>query len=539
MTATADAFAAKPHRLTEAHAVIAASVILSLVLALPVLAMSVPWFCDLYFHMARMVVLENPQAAHIGDWYRPDWRLVPNLAMDLVVPGLAKTMGTAAATRVFVALTLVLTFAGSVALHHALHRKLSWFPLLACLFIYNWITFLGFANVLFGNALMLWAAALWFWSRARALAFRITLGAVCAFILYICHLFALGLYGLVVAGAEFARLRQEKPLRTRTLVRSLALTVVPFVVPFVLLLTSRTLAASTPGIDYVLAAKLFAWLTPFITVNIPIDLAVATGTLALLWLLTRQRALHVAPELRPALVALPLLVVVIPTSFFGTDLADFRLPALGIFIAVAACRCREQMSRHLQCGVLAGAAALFTLRMTGIAIDFATAEPEMAAITQQYRAMQPGAVLFTGTFEPPSFLVDLFDKPENWLAPWRRRDVVPFRHIGTLALLYQPVLVPETTMIDGQQPAAMLPPFRALKALQSQEHVARALTSADDLERWLHEVKATVTRPPYRFTAIYVALSDPHGLAKPLPGIVERFSQYNYRIWDVTEWMTR
>lgn len=539
MTAADATLAAKPHRLTEARAVIAVSVVLSLVLALPILAMSVPWFCDLYFHMARMVVLENPQAAYIGDWYRPDWRLVPNLAMDLIVPGLAKATGTAAATRVFVALTLILTFAGSVALHHALHRKLTWFPLLAGLFIYNWITFLGFANVLFGNALMLWAAALWFWSSERPLAFRITLGAACALILYICHLFALGLYGLVVAGAEFARLRQGTPLRTRAVARSLALAVVPFVVPFVLLLTSRTVAASTSSVDYVLAAKLFAWLTPFITVDIPIDLTIAGGTLALLWLLARQRAIHVAPELRPTLVALPLLVVVIPTSFFGTDLADFRLPALGIFIALAACRYSEQMSHRLQRVVFAGAAALFALRMTGIAIDFATAEPEMAAITQQYRTMQPGAVLFTGTFEPPSFLVDLFTKPENWLPPWRRRNVVPFRHIGTLALLYQPVLVPEATLIDGQQPVTMLPPFRALKALQSQEHVARALTSTDDLERWLHDIKEKVTRPPYRFTAIYIALSDPHGLAKPPPGIVERFSQYNYRIWDVTEWMAR
>jgi hypothetical protein len=48
-----------------------------------------------------------------------------------------------------------------------------------------------------------------------------------------------------------------------------------------------------------------------------------------------------------------------------------------------------------------------------------------------------------------------------------------------------------------------------------------------------------VTRPPYRFPAIYIALSDPHGLAKPPPGIVERFSQYDYRVWDATEWMAR
>jgi hypothetical protein len=86
MTIADAAIAAKPRRLAEARAVLAACAVLSLVLAAPIMAMSVPWFCDLYFHMARMAILENPHAAHISDWYRPDWRLVPNLAMDLLVP---------------------------------------------------------------------------------------------------------------------------------------------------------------------------------------------------------------------------------------------------------------------------------------------------------------------------------------------------------------------------------------------------------------------------------------------------------------------
>jgi hypothetical protein len=539
MTTAQAAIATKPHRLSEARAVLAICAVLSLAIALPILAMSVPWFCDLYFHLARMAIIEHPHAAYIADWYRVDWRLIPNLAMDLVVPMLGAAIGTAAATRIFVALTLVLTFTGTVALSRAIHRRLSWFPLVACLFVYNWITFLGFANVLFGNALMLWALALWFAGLAWPLPRRLVLAAACAIILYICHLFSLGLYGLVIAGAELAQWRRETRRGARAIGRSLAIAILPFAAPLALLLTSRTVAASAPGIDYVLAAKLFAPLTPFITLDIPVDLAIAAGTLALLCILIRRRALGIAPELRPALLALPLLVAVIPTSFFGTDLADFRLPALGIFIAIAACRVREPSSRRLRLGVAAGAAALFALRMTAIAIDFAAAEPEITAITRQYRALKPGAVLFTGTFEHPSFLIDLFGKPENWLPPWRRRDVVPFRHIGTLAALYAPVLVPETTLIDGQQPVAMLPPFRALKALQSQQHVARALASADDLERWLEDIKATVAQPPYRFTAVYIALSDPRSVAKPPAGVVERFAQYNYRIWDATEWMAR
>ena len=291
MTIADATLAFKPHRLAAPRTVIAACAVLSLVLAAPILAMSVPWFCDLYFHMARMAILEHPQAAYISDWYRPDWRLVPNLAMDLVVPTLGRAIGTAAATRIFVALTLVLTFTGTVALHRAIHRQAAWFPLVAALFVYNWVTFLGFANVLFSNALLLWALVLWFHSRAWTLPVRIVLGAACALVLYTCHLFSLGLYGLVIASAELARLQQTPP-SLREIGRSLALTVAPFVIPLALLLTSRTVEASTPGIHYVLAAKLFAPLTPFVTINLPVDLTIAGGTVALFyWLVRGARAL--------------------------------------------------------------------------------------------------------------------------------------------------------------------------------------------------------------------------------------------------------
>src|SRR5258708_21832940 len=235
MTAADVAIAAKPHRLTEARAVMTACAVLSLVLAAPIMAMSVPWFCDLYFHMARMAILENPHAAHISDWYRPDWRLVPNLPMGLLVPTPGQAIGTAPATRGFVPLTFVLTLTGTVALHHAIHRKVTWFPLVAGLFIYNWITFLGFANVLFGNALLLWALALWFHGRARTLPFRMVLGTVCAVILYTCHLCALGLYALVIASAAFARLRQATRRPPPDIRPSPAVPSSPFPVPLVFL----------------------------------------------------------------------------------------------------------------------------------------------------------------------------------------------------------------------------------------------------------------------------------------------------------------
>lgn len=529
----------KPRRFTQSHAVILTCAGLSLVLITPVMAMSVPWFSDLFFHMARMAILEAPDSPYISDWYRTDWQLLPNLAMDLIVPRLGLVMSTEAATRVFVAATFVLIFSGTLALHHAVHKKVTWFPLIGCLFVYNWIVFLGFFNFLFGIGLSLWALAAWFRCGHRSIILRLALGTVSALGLYICHLFPLGLYGLVVASGEFNHFRQEGGYGPHDIARSVAATTIPFLIPLALLLTSRTVAAASPGIDYVLAAKLFAPLVPFITLDLPIDLTVAAGVVALGYVLVRERALHVAPEMRLVLIALPILIVALPTFFFGTDLGDFRLPAAGIFIAIAACDFDARGKRPLAIGMAVFVACLFAVRMTGIAIDFLAAEGEMDAVTRQYRQMKPGAVLFTGTFEHKSFVMNLFGTPESWFAPWHRRNTMQLRHVGTLAVLYRPVFVPETAMIDGQQPVEMRLPYRELKAFQSLGYTARLLASADDLNSWLGEIRKTVSRPPYRFTAIYIALSDPSGVAKPPAGVTEIFSDYHYRMWDATAWMAR
>jgi hypothetical protein len=538
MTAVSGANAIEARRPpSSSQAMIATGGAIACVLVAPILSISVPWFCDLFFHMARMAILENPQAPYVSDWYRMQWQLLPNLAMDLVVPTLARAMGVAAATRVFIALTFVLILSGTLALHRAVHKKASWFPFVACLFVYNWIVFLGFFNFLFGVGLLLWALALWFGCAPRSMPLRLLAGSVLALLLYVCHLFSLGLFAVVIAGAELHRWRREKLRGLPSAAGVFAAASVPFVAPLVLLLTSRTVAASTPGIEFVTAAKLFSILTPFITIDLPVDFAVAGGTIVLLGLLIRARALEVAPELRFALMAMPVLVLAIPTSFFGTDLGDFRLPAAAIFIAVAACRIDAQAPRRLCIGVAFGVATLFALRMTAIAIDFATAEKEIGAITEQYRRMVPGAVVFTGTFESNSFVIDLFERPESWLGLWHRRNTIPLRHIGTLALVYRSVFVPETTMIDGQQPVVMLPPYRRLKSLQTLNHTARTLADNEELHRWLLDIKETMASAPLGFSAVYIALSDPNGTAMPPDHISELFSAYGYRIWDATAWM--
>jgi len=202
---------------------------------------------DLFFHAARMFVLQSPDTPYVRDWYQVDWAIMPNLAMDIIVPPLGTLIGTLPAINAFVGLTFFLIFSGTLVLHYALYGRLSWLPLAACLFIYNQVLFFGFLNYLFGIGLVLWALAAWFHFRSAPTA-QILTGIVLAVLLYLCHLFAVVLYGLVIGTAELPALWRNRSVRT-VLHRAVAVAT-PFIIPLLLLLSSRTLNQAKVAVDY-------------------------------------------------------------------------------------------------------------------------------------------------------------------------------------------------------------------------------------------------------------------------------------------------
>jgi len=511
-----------------------AGVVIAAGLMVPLLFSSVPPFCDLYFHIARMVVLENPDGAYVRDWYAPDWHLIPNLAMDVIVPGLGKFMPLLTAARVFVALTLLLIFSGTVALHHALYRRLSWLPLLAALFVYNQIVFFGYFNYLFGVGAALWASATWFYLQERPTSIRIAVASLCAIVLYACHFFAVGLFGLVIASSEIHRSVRDQSLGKHALLMS-----APFLLPVILLLTSRTVEASDRTVEYLGIAKLLAIFTIFNTTNPPIDLyLVIAAAIFVGSLLFFRRAIQVSEQMRLAVILLPILVLIMPTGIFGTFYADLRLPVAAIFFVIAASRLREHMLLQVCAATIA--MALLILRLTALSIDFRVAGAEADEIRTQFHALTPGSVVFTANLEHKPFLLHALVTPSQWNGLADRVDTLPLDHFTTIALLDQAVFVPQTLMIDGQQPARMKTPFDGLKALQadalgtwSSFHEEHVLQGNGDLAKWVERIKAVVSQPPYKFAAIYVALVDPEGIGE-IPGAKQIYAGHGYRLWDVS-----
>src|SRR5262249_43917027 len=138
-------------------------------------------------------------------WYEFGSFLLPNVGMDVVVLGLAQFFPVTVAGHIFLALILGLMLSGCMALYRGVHGPFSFWPLLAALFLFNWIWLFGFVNYLFGVGLMLWAAGLWIGMHHAPSWRRFLYGTISAVTLFFCHLVALGLYAVIVAGYEVQR----------------------------------------------------------------------------------------------------------------------------------------------------------------------------------------------------------------------------------------------------------------------------------------------------------------------------------------------
>lgn len=222
--------AARPLAPARPGLLLPATAALFLIALAPLLTTRFPPFDDYLNHLARIHVIalgDAPSPLHA--FYAIHWKLIPNLAMDIIVPPLARAIGIFAAGKLFLIMAMLLLLSGPFAIARAMHGQWSPGPLLATLFIVNYVSKMGVVNYEFGVGLALFAIAAWIALRERPAWLRgiVSTGFVAA--LFLSHLVALGLYGVAIASIEIARLR-ARPEQRRHPVADAAALLLPFVV---------------------------------------------------------------------------------------------------------------------------------------------------------------------------------------------------------------------------------------------------------------------------------------------------------------------
>jgi hypothetical protein len=469
-----------------------ASILLPVTAALvlvPLAAVSIPPLHDYPFHLARADAIaalfgqvDHPTHYRIGNF------LLPNVAMDVVTLGLTAFMPPLLAGRVFLGFVLLIMLSGTVALHRAIHRRRSPWPLLAALFLYNWIFLYGFTNYLFGLGMTLWGAAIWLATREFNAPLRLGVGTAVGIVTLFCHLMAFGLLAVIVGGLAVVDAVTACRASGRLDIRGLLIAAIPLLITLLVFLAASPTAgeAAQPlvyhdwiGWKPLMARRTvlssFPWLD-LVTIG-PVAVMVAVAAL-------RSR-LRLAPAMILPIVLLGLTFLAMPYSLFGSLYGDARLPIAVLLVVIAALDLRPPTpslvraspapvlppnsllatslpatslpatsllaTSLLATSLLAAsllATSLLAARQVAIAHEWRREEAVIATYQAAFATLPDASTLWVASAEP--FPTLAYNSAEE-LARWHP----PIKHLASLASLNRDIYVPATWADPFKQPIAV------------------------------------------------------------------------------------
>ncbi len=420
-----------------------AFIALALLAAVPILLTALPPLFDYPNHLARMhIIAALPGSPALRRFYEVVWQPIPNLAMDLIVPPLASLIGLETAGRLFVLATILLLAAGPALLARAVQGAFGPTALLGFLLAYDKMLFWGFLNYLFGLGLAFACFAGWMALRRRAVPVRLACGALFALLTYTAHLEAAGVYGVMVVSTEAAlALREHRAWRGRC--APLLVAGAPFLLPLaLLLLTGQGLAGG--GVAFGPPGRKIDNLGNIVGTESPVldalCLVAILGGLALgFW----RGWLRLTPVLVPALAALGLVYLAMPTHVLTAYGADHRLPLALALLLVAALRWTGGASRARR--FLGAALVLFLAEIASVALSWHRSERVYAAILRVLDRLEPGSLVAVA-FSPHAI----------HLGP------TPILHMPALAVIRRDAFVTTLFNHPSQQPLRLRPPLPAL-----------------------------------------------------------------------------
>jgi hypothetical protein len=431
--------------------------VLTAITAIPIILHPWPPLSDYINHLARMhVIAVGDSDPDLARFYEIDWQLIPNLMMDLIVPVLERVMNVYVAGQVYMIGSFALILSGTLALHRQFHGRWSALPLIAFPLLYNNVFLVGTMNYVFGIGLAIWALVTWIWLRERSALLRLPVSFLFILGLFLCHLYAVGVYGIALFAFELHRLWTEYARRrtlypacssTRLLLPLLAdfmASGLPFLPVLPMLMMSptwglrQTLTWELPGKGdgLVYVVEVYSHGAAF--------LLVAALAFALGWT-TRHRALsfHAYGAVLVAIGAAAYMVL--PRVLFDTYMADTRLPISLAFMLIACLRldfCDQVVRR----GFAVLLVVLLGLRVAEVENTWTTLSVQTDSFRESVQLIDRGAKVLVAYADPDGG-DDLRD--------------LGLVHADCLAIIERSALVTTAFTVVGKQIMHARPDYRA------------------------------------------------------------------------------
>ena len=431
--------------------------------------------------------------ADLQRFYAIEWRVIPNLMMDLAVPVMNRFMTIYHAGQVFTLAALVLILSGTFALHRALFGRWSVVPAIAGVVIYNEVLLVGVMNYVFGIGLALWALVIWIALRERPWPWRFVASTLSVVALFFCHLFAVGLYGLGLLAFESRRLwaSRREPLTPRLL--DFVASGAPFLAAGALLLVSPTIDLAGEvrwepwgkfdGLLFVFAVYLHS-IAAFL---------IAAIALAVAWLMWRG-LIRLHPMGWALLVIGGAIYLAMPRVLFATHLADQRLPVALAFMLIA-CIDIDLRQRVVRRALAALLVVLLAVRLAEVQIVWNLLARESTAFLRSVQSIERGGRVLVVHGDRDAYVA---------------RTVSDFEllHAASLATIERSALVSTIFVVPGKHVLQVREPFRRFVNLEDRvpPSVAWLESAAGPVDEKLYW-----SRWPQHFDYVYVLFTQPGG----------------------------
>jgi MFS family permease len=421
----------------------------------------IPPLTDYPNHLAREYVLAS--GLHdpiVAAMYSERWQIIPNLAIDVVMPWLAHIVPLYVAGRIMLGLAALLLVLGTAAYHRSVFGRLSFWPLASGLIAYNGLFLLGFLNFEVGLGLGLLGAAAWqIWSERRPI-LNIFLSAAISTAIFFTHIFGLVLLFAIIGGVELDRLLLIRGgVRERLAwIGWTALRLVGFLPPVILSLLSPIAHAGGPTIWPSIPRKLFLFISPFLSYGRIPGTAIAALFLALFCVLLWKKRLVLAPGARWTLAVLVAVYLVCPSVLNDTAFIADRFPIMVMLMLFAAVM-PAGLSVVERSGMVLLLTAMFAIRMGGISAVWYHHTQDLAEIRSAIAPVPAGAKVLIVSVNPD-------DNRAYWRSAPLGRDIPGLMrtdvHLPALLLIEHQAFWPELFAAPGKQPIVLRPAFDRL-----------------------------------------------------------------------------
>ncbi|HMJ42878.1 MAG TPA: hypothetical protein VK522_11430 [Pseudolabrys sp.] len=413
----------------------------------PVLLTPIPAMVDYPNHLARMYLLSASGTGDANAFYRTAWALYPNLAMDLVIPQIARLASVESATRLFLLLSQILVVGGAMALERVVKGRVQVSGFVAVMFLYCLPFAWGFVNFEFGLGVALWGIAAMLLVQERRWPVRLIVNTVFVAALFAAHFFALGIYGATLGIYELWRAKDSKAEHRETATRLAMLAL-----PAAALLAIMVATAGAIGGEGNAWFFEFKPLWVFRILN-GYNLAVSAVSMFVLLilgnLLAKRGFLAIAPAGIWLAIGFGILYVAIPSSLFGTSFVDIRMIVAAAFIMPAFCTLALP-DRTWLWRVLGAVAAITLANLAVVYFVWLSYRADYAALIASFAKIEKGATVLSGTTGTGD------DPPFNNLTDY------PFYYAPTLAVYYAKAFVPNLFAAAGKQPVTVRDDMRHL-----------------------------------------------------------------------------